>query len=60
MEECKQQVIALLAKGHIRPSCSAYGSTVLFVKKATGGLLMCIDFRSLNEQTIKNRYPLPP
>ena len=59
LEECKQQVTALLAKGHIRPSCSPYGSPVLFVKKATGGLRMCIDFRGLNEQTIKNRYPLP-
>ena len=59
LEECKQQVTALLAKGHIQPSCSPYGSPVLFVKKATGGLRMCIDFRGLNEQTIKIRYPLP-
>ena len=59
LEECKQQVTALLAKGHIQPSCSPYGSPVLFVKKATGGLRMCIDFRGLNEQTVKNRYPLP-
>ena len=59
LEECKQQITALLAKGHIQPSCSPYGSSVLFVKKATGSLRMCIDFRGLNEQTIKNRYPLP-
>lgn len=59
LEECEQQVTALLAKGHIQPSCSPYGSPVLFVKKATGGLRMCIDFRGLNEQTVKNRYPLP-
>ena len=59
MEECTRQVTALLAKGHIQPSCSPYGSPVLFVKKKAGDLRMCIDFRGLNDQTIKNRYPLP-
>ena len=59
LQECKQQLTALLAKGHIQPSCSPYGPPVLFVKKATGGLHVCIDFRRLNEQTIKNHYPLP-
>ena len=33
------------------------GSPVLFVKKAIGGLRMCIELRGLNEQTIKTRYP---
>ena len=32
---------------------------MLFIKKATGGLRMCIDYRALNAQTQKNRYPLP-
>ena len=59
LQECKQQMTALLAKSHIQPSCSPYGSPVLFVKKGTGGLSMYIDFRGLNEQIVKNRYPLP-
>ena len=50
LEKCKQQVTALLAKGHIQPSCSPYKSPVLFMP---GGLLMRIDFRGLNEQTFK-------
>ena len=31
----------------------------MFVKKKDGRLRMCIDYRSLNEVTIKNKYPLP-
>jgi hypothetical protein len=32
---------------------------VLFVEKKYGTQWMCIDYRSLNEVTIKNKYPLP-
>ena len=31
----------------------------MFMKKKDGILCMCIDYRSLNEVTIKNKYPLP-
>jgi hypothetical protein len=32
---------------------------VLFVEKKDGTQRMCVDYRSLNEVTIKNMYPLP-
>ena len=32
---------------------------MLFVKKKDGSMRMCVDYRSLNEVTIKNKYPLP-
>jgi hypothetical protein len=32
---------------------------VLFVEKKDKSLRMCVDYRSLNEVTIKNKYPLP-
>jgi hypothetical protein len=32
---------------------------VLFVEKKDGTQWMCVDYRSLNDVTIKNKYPLP-
>ncbi|KAL0165102.1 hypothetical protein M9458_040855, partial [Cirrhinus mrigala] len=48
-----------LAKGFIRPSTSPASAGFFFVKKKDGGLRPCIDYRALNEVTIKYRYPLP-
>ena len=48
-----------LAKGFITPSESPAGSPILFVKKKDGSLRLCVDYRRLNDITIKNRYPLP-
>ena len=48
-----------LAKGFIRRSSSPAASPILFVKKSDGTLRLCVDYRGLNEGTIKNRYPLP-
>jgi hypothetical protein len=48
-----------LRKGFIRPSSSAVTSPVLFVKKPGGGLRLCMDYRALNEVSVKDRYPLP-
>ena len=58
-DELNKQIASLLEEGYIQPSNSPYGHPGLFVKKATGGLRMCIDYRSLNAKTVKNRYPLP-
>ncbi|TIA84783.1 hypothetical protein E3P99_04119 [Wallemia hederae] len=58
-EELKKQLRQLLDSKLIRPSTSPYGSPVLFVKKKSGELRMCIDYRALNNITIKNRYPIP-
>jgi hypothetical protein len=57
--ELKKQIEELLEKGFIRPSSSPWGALVLFVNKKDGSRRMCVDYRSLNEVTIKNKYPLP-
>ena len=59
LEEMKAQIDELLSLGLIRPSISPWGSPVLFSPKKDGGLRMCIDYRALNKQTIKNQVPLP-
>ena len=59
LEEIKTQIKELLDKGYIRPSSSPWGSPVLLVKKKDGSLRMVVDYRGLNEVTIKNKYPLP-
>ncbi|SPC67464.1 uncharacterized protein UHOD_11753 [Ustilago sp. UG-2017b] len=48
-----------LAKGFVSPSDSPAASPILFVKKKDGSLRLCVDYRGLNQITIRNRYPLP-
>ena len=59
LKELKVQLEDLLKKGFIRLSISPWGALVLFVKKKDGSLRLCIDYRELNQVTIKNKYPLP-
>jgi hypothetical protein len=57
--ELKKQIDELLEKGCIRTSTSHWAALVLFMEKKDGTKRMCIDYRSLNEVTVKNKYPLP-
>jgi hypothetical protein len=59
LAELKKQIDELLNKGYIRTSSSPWGSSILFVDKKDGSRRMCIDYRPLNDVTIKNKYPLP-
>ncbi|CAI7888030.1 unnamed protein product [Closterium sp. NIES-53] len=59
LADMKKQIEYLLEKRLIRPSTSPYGAPVLFTSKPDGSLRMCIDYRALNKQTIKNKYPIP-
>jgi hypothetical protein len=59
LAEPKTQLQDLLEKGFIRPSSSPWGCPAIFVKKKDQTLRMCVDYRPLNEVTIKNKYPLP-
>ena len=59
LETLKTYIKNNLANGFIRPSKSPAGAPIIFDKKLDGSLRLCVDYRGLNNLTIKNRYPLP-
>ena len=58
LQALRQWIDENLSKGFIRASSSPAGAPILFVKKKDDSLRLCVDYRGLNEGTIKNRYPL--
>jgi hypothetical protein len=55
----KKQLMELQEVGYLRPSSSPWGAPVLFVQKKDGSQRMCVEYRSLNDVTVKNKYMLP-
>jgi hypothetical protein len=59
LKELKKQLTELQEAGYICSNSSPWGAPVLFVQKKDGSQQMCVDYRSLNDVTVKNKYPLP-
>jgi hypothetical protein len=59
LAELKGHIKELLEKRFIHRSSSPWGAPVIFVLKKDGTQRLCMDYRALNEVTIKNKYPLP-
>jgi hypothetical protein len=57
--ELKEHIQELLEKGFVHPSSSMWEAPVIFVQKKDGTQKVRVDYRTLNEVTIKNMYPLP-
>ena len=57
--ELQRQENVLLDAGIIRHSVSAFAAPVLFAPKKDGKLRLCIDYRLLNAQTVRDRFPTP-
>ena len=48
-----------IENGVVTPSTSAWASPVVLIRKKDGSVRWCIDYRKVNEVTIKDAYPLP-
>jgi hypothetical protein len=59
LAELKEHIKELLEKGLIHSSSSPWGAPVIFVPKKDGTQRLYVDYRALNEVTVKNKYPLP-
>ncbi|KAK3287906.1 hypothetical protein CYMTET_4584 [Cymbomonas tetramitiformis] len=61
LRQLRDHIETLMAKGYIRPSASPYAAPCLMVPKPGNPkeLRLVIDYRMLNKQTIKDKYPLP-
>jgi hypothetical protein len=59
LEELKCWLDENLSKGFIHTSSSPAAAPILFLKKGDSSLRLVVDYRGINEGTIKNSYPLP-
>jgi hypothetical protein len=59
LAEWEEHIKELLEKGFIHPSSSTWGAPMIFVPKKNVTQRLCVDYRALNEVTVKNKYPLP-
>lgn len=57
-DELERQCLTLDEQGHIRHNTSAFSAPVLLVKKADGTWRMCGDYRTLNDRTVKDKFPI--
>ena len=58
-DKMDEKVKDLLTQGFIMPSASTYGVPILFVPKKDGRWHICIDYRALNRQTMKDHFLQP-
>ena len=57
--EIEQQISSMLQQGIIEVSSSPWMAPAVFVRKKSGEIRLCVDYRELNKKTVKDAYPLP-
>ena len=58
-QEVKEHIQKLLKRNVIQESYSPYASPIVLVRKKDSSLRLCVDYRQLNEKTVKDAFPLP-
>ena len=58
-QEASEIVNRMQNQGLIVPSDSPWSSPVVIVRKKDGSARFCVDYRRLNELTVKDPFPLP-
>ncbi len=59
-EELKRQCTELFKEGKVQISKSPYtAAPIVMVRKSDGSIRVCIDYRAINERTVKDSFPLP-